>query len=73
MTKSQAGLKGALATRRKFGIGRCPTCGRLKLTGFYRENGKKGGETTKKLYGNEFYSQIGRLGGRGKKRDRKTK
>jgi hypothetical protein len=27
------------------------------------EGGKKGGQTTKKRYGSEFYQKIGRMGG----------
>lgn len=66
MTKAQAGLKGGLATRAKFGIERCPSCGKVRASGFYAQNGQKGGETTKRLYGLEYYSRIGKMGGRGK-------
>ena len=34
---------------------------------YLSENGKKGGSTTKKLYGIEHYKKIGKLGGRPKK------
>lgn len=34
---------------------------------YLSKNGKKGGETTKKLYGKEHFKNIGKLGGRPKK------
>lgn len=55
MTRSEAGRKGGISTKKKYG------------SDFYSKigtaGGKKGGRTTKKRYGTEFYQKIGRKGG----------
>ena len=65
-TKSEAGKLGALMTKRKYGIERCPTCGAVRTSGFYAQNGAKGGQATVLLHGRDHMVKIGKLGGRGK-------
>jgi general stress protein YciG len=55
MSRKDAGRKGGLTTKRRYGAGFYQTIG--------RKGGKKGGLTTKKRYGAEFYRTIGRKGG----------
>jgi hypothetical protein len=64
MNKSEAGKLGAIETKRNFGIEKCPTCGAVKTSGFYAQNGAKGGQVTFLLHGREHMSRIGKLGGR---------
>jgi hypothetical protein len=66
MNKQEAGRLGAISTKRNFGLTTCPTCGAIKQSGFYAQNGTIGGEKTFKLYGREWMSRIGKLGGRPK-------
>lgn len=55
MTRSDAGRKGGLKTKERYG------------PGFFKEigskGGKKGGLTTKERYGPDFYRTIGKKGG----------
>ena len=51
MTTEEAGKRGGLAVKKKYG------------PSFYAEIGRKGGRATKKTYGPEFYSMIGEKGG----------
>ncbi len=55
MNRSDAGRKGGLTTKNRYGADFYQKIG--------RKGGKKGGETTKSRYGLEFYQQIGRKGG----------
>jgi general stress protein YciG len=55
MSRSEAGRKGGLTTKDRYGEDFFGKIGRI--------GGKKGGETTKRRYGVEFYQQIGRKGG----------
>lgn len=55
MSRAEAGRKGGLSTKQRYGDGYFSEIGRM--------GGKKGGESTKKKYGVEFYQQIGRKGG----------
>ncbi len=55
MSRSEAGRKGGLATKKKHGSDFYSKIGSV--------GGKKGGQTTKKRYGTEFYQKIGRKGG----------
>jgi len=55
MSRAEAGRKGGLTTKQRYGEDFFGKIGRI--------GGKKGGETTKKRYGVEFYQQIGRKGG----------
>jgi general stress protein YciG len=55
MTRAQAGRKGGLTTKQRYGQEFFEQIGRI--------GGKKGGDTTKKRYGIEFYQAIGRKGG----------
>jgi hypothetical protein len=55
MTRSEAGRKGGLTTKKKYGPDFYSKIGSV--------GGKKGGQTTKKRYGTEFYQKIGRKGG----------
>ena len=55
MTRAEAGRKGGLSTKKKYGPNFYQEIGRM--------GGKKGGRTTKQRYGVEFYQQIGRKGG----------
>jgi len=55
MSRAEAGRKGGLSTKQKYGDNYFSEIGRM--------GGKKGGESTKQRYGLEFYQQIGRKGG----------
>ena len=55
MSRAEAGRKGGLTTKRRYGDEFFGRIGRI--------GGKKGGDTTKRRYGVEFYQQIGRKGG----------
>ncbi len=55
MSRSEAGRKGGLSTKKKYGAEFYSKIGSI--------GGKKGGLTTKKRYGSEFYQKIGRKGG----------
>lgn len=55
MSRSEAGRKGGLSTKQRYGGDHFSRIGRL--------GGKKGGESTKQRYGVEFYQKIGRKGG----------
>ena len=55
MTRAEAGRKGGLTTKQRYGEEFFGKIGRI--------GGKKGGDTTKKRYGIEFYQRIGRKGG----------
>ena len=56
MSRSEAGRKGGLATKKLYGSEFYSRIGSV--------GGKKGGMTTKKRYGTEFYQKIGRKGGK---------
>jgi hypothetical protein len=68
MNKSEAGKLGAIETKRNFGIEMCPACGAIKQSGFYAQNGAKGGQTTVLLHGRSHMAKIGAMGGRPKNR-----
>ena len=70
LTKVEAGKKGGIATRDNH-ISLCPLCGSPVTNQCLANAGKKGGETTRKKHGRTFYSQIGRLGGRGNTREKR--
>jgi len=55
MSRSEAGRKGGMSTKQRYGGEHFSRIGRL--------GGKKGGESTKRRYGVEFYQKIGRKGG----------
>jgi uncharacterized protein len=55
MSRAEAGRKGGLTTKRRYGADFYQEIG--------RKGGKKGGLTTKRSYGVEFYQRIGRKGG----------
>lgn len=55
MTRAEAGRKGGLSTKNRYGEDYFSEIGRM--------GGKKGGESTKRRYGVEFYQEIGRKGG----------
>ena len=55
MTRADAGRKGGLTTKQRYGPNFFQEIG--------RKGGKKGGLTTKERYGPEFYRTIGRKGG----------
>ena len=55
MTRADAGRKGGMKTKERYGPGFFQEIG--------RKGGKKGGLTTKERYGPEFYRTIGRKGG----------
>ena len=68
MNKSEAGKIGAAVTKERCGLKYCPYCGALMLNDFYQKNGHKGGlkggKTTRDRYGFEHFSEIGKKGGR---------
>jgi len=68
MSHSEAGRLGGIETSRRFGVERCPHCGQLMSAGYMQELGSRGGRiggvTTKRLYGLDHYREIGKLGGR---------
>src|SRR5918996_1080215 len=53
MSRAEAGRKGGLTTKNRYGEEHFGRIGRI--------GGKKGGETTKQRYGTEFYQKIGRI------------
>ncbi len=55
MSRGEAGRKGGLTTKNRYGPEFFERIGRI--------GGKKGGDTTKRRYGLEFYQNIGRKGG----------
>jgi general stress protein YciG len=55
MTRADAGRKGGLTTKQRYGPDFFQEIG--------RKGGKKGGLTTKERYGADFYRTIGRKGG----------
>ncbi|HEV3475404.1 MAG TPA: hypothetical protein VG602_08565 [Actinomycetota bacterium] len=55
MTRADAGRKGGLTTKKRYGPNFYQQIG--------RKGGKKGGLTTKQRYGPDFYRTIGRKGG----------
>jgi uncharacterized protein len=55
MSRAEAGRKGGLTTKRRYGPDFYQRIG--------RKGGKKGGLTTKQRYGADFYRTIGRKGG----------
>lgn len=70
MTPQESGRRGGLATRDNH-IELCPCCGSPIKNRFFSETGQKGGETTKRRYGREFFVQAGHLGGRGNTREKR--
>jgi len=71
MKPQESGRKGRITTRDSH-IALCPTCGQPIKSQFFSENGKRGGEATLEKYGREFYSKIGRMGGRGNRKGKPT-
>lgn len=55
MSRAEAGRKGGLTTKSRYGEEYYGRIGRI--------GGRKGGETTKRRYGIEHYQKIGRKGG----------
>jgi uncharacterized protein len=55
MSRADAGRKGGLTTKKRYGADFYQRIG--------RKGGKKGGLTTKQRYGPDFYRTIGRKGG----------
>ncbi len=68
ITKQQAGRIGAAVTKAHFGVEVCPHCGQFMLSPFYKANGRKGGQKTLLVHGADYFSRIGRMGGRGRTR-----
>ena len=68
MAKDTAGRLGGMATRDTH-LTLCPLCGTPVKNGYFTGTGRKGGQATLDKKGRSFYSQIGRLGGRGNKRN----
>jgi general stress protein YciG len=67
---SQKGRLGGVATRDRH-ISLCPLCGIPTKNQHFADTGKRGGDTTLQRHGRDFYSQIGRLGGRGNTREKR--
>jgi general stress protein YciG len=55
MSKAEAGRKGGLSTKERYGDRHFSEIGKM--------GGRKGGESTKQRYGIEFYQRIGKKGG----------
>ncbi len=72
MTPTESGRKGGNATYRTHGLVRCPECGRLHDTGYMARIGAHGGAVSgpqfRAKYGADYFSRIGKLGGRGRRR-----
>ena len=68
MTRAEAGRLGGQKTYETHGIVRCKECGRLHDTGYMARLGSRGGSisgpTFRERYGADYYSRIGKLGGR---------
>ena len=69
MANSRA--KGGRVTRDRYGIAFCRLCHRPLDTSYFVELGAKGGEAVLAKRGREWFSQIGRLGGRGKTKEKR--
>lgn len=55
MSRADAGRKGGLVTKQRYGERHFSEIGRM--------GGKKGGRSTKRKYGSDFFKEIGRKGG----------
>jgi len=68
MTPTESGRKGGNATYRTLGLVRCAECGRLHDTGYMARLGARGGAVSgpefRRKYGADYFSRIGKLGGR---------
>jgi general stress protein YciG len=68
MTPTESGRKGGNATYRTYGLVRCAECGRLHDTGYMARIGAHGGAISGpafiRKYGADYFSRIGKLGGR---------
>ena len=82
MNKAEAGRLGGLASKAKFSVPLfCPLCGQPKPLNQYQENGRKGGLiggskgglTTSARHDHEHFVEIGKMGGRGNKKQNKER
>jgi general stress protein YciG len=68
MTPTESGRKGGNATYRTHGLVRCSECGRLHDTGYMARIGAHGGMISgpqfRERYGADYFSVIGKKGGR---------
>ena len=71
MTPRESGRLGGLATRGNH-ITLCPCCGQPIKSAFFSEAGKCGGEDTLAKYGRENFKNMGRMGGRGNRKEKPT-
>jgi general stress protein YciG len=69
MTRQESGRLGGLAARANH-ITLCPCCGQPIKSRCFSEAGQRGGEATLRKYGRGFYQKIGRMGGRGNKKQK---
>ena len=63
----QGGKKGGETTKARYGIDRCPCCGRMMLNGYYSDLAQQGGQAVVEKYGREHMREIGKKGGRPRK------
>ncbi|MCK9356937.1 MAG: hypothetical protein M0R22_07330 [Dehalococcoidia bacterium] len=73
MSRSEAGRLGGEATAFKFdALTRCPCCGRPVPTHYFQDLGARGGaiggQVTLRRYGVKHMTEIGRRGGRPRRR-----
>jgi len=70
MNPRKSGRKGGLKTKETH-FTLCPCCGQPVKSQFYKETGRHGGQATLRKYGKKFYTNMGKMGGRGNTREKR--
>lgn len=65
--RQRGAIKGGETTKHRFGIDKCPCCGRLMMNGYYSDLAQKGGQAVVEKYGRDHMREIGKKGGRPRK------
>ena len=68
--KTETARKGGMATKHRYGVTMCPNCHQLMPSGYYSGMGAKGAEAAHSRYSSEQYGAWGRMGGRGRKKQK---
>ena len=70
MDKAAAGRLGGVERMRRHGIWQCPACGAIHHSDVLSDIARQGGIKVREVYGREYFSELGKRGGRGNKRQR---